>query len=49
MNFNEVFRKNVTYDNINCHKAVGLHPFSGKTKEVRGVKFTPLPSLQLLN
>ena len=29
-NFNEIFRKNVTYDNIKNHKTVGLHPFSRK-------------------
>ena len=30
MNFNEVFRKNVTYGNIKCQKITGLSPFSGK-------------------
>ena len=29
-NFNETFRRDVTYDNIKCHKKPGLHPFSGK-------------------
>ena len=30
MNFNEVFRKLVTYDNIESKKKTGLHPFFEK-------------------
>ena len=30
MNFNEIFRKNVTYDNIKSLKKSGFHPLSGK-------------------
>ena len=29
-NFNEIFRKDVTYDNIKSHKKPGLHPLSEK-------------------
>ena len=29
-NFNEIFRKNVTYDHIKSHKKPGLNPFSEK-------------------
>ena len=25
-NFNEIFRKDVTYDNIKSHKKAGFHP-----------------------
>ena len=27
-NFNEIFRKDVTYDNVKSHKKPGLHPVS---------------------
>ena len=27
-NFNEIFRKDVNYDNIKSHKKTGLHPVS---------------------
>ena len=27
-NLNEIFRKDVTYDNIKSHKKAGLHPLS---------------------
>ena len=30
MNFDEIFRKNVAYDNIKNHRNSGLQPFSGK-------------------
>ena len=26
-NFNDIFREDVTYDNIKSHKKPGLHPF----------------------
>ena len=29
-NLNEIFRKNVTYDNIRRHKIPGLHALSGR-------------------
>ena len=29
-NFNEIFRKDVTYDNIKSHKKPGLHPVPEK-------------------
>ena len=29
-NFNVLFRKDITYDNIKSHKKPGLHPFSEK-------------------
>ena len=29
-NFNEVFRKNVVYDNIKSHKKTGFHPLTRK-------------------
>ena len=29
-NFNEIFRKDLTYDNIKSHKQAGLHPLSEK-------------------
>ena len=29
-NFNETFRRDVTYDNIKSHEKPGVHPFSGK-------------------
>ena len=37
-NLNDIFRKDVTYNNITSHKKTGLHPLSrkssfGKTKE----------------
>ena len=42
-NFNGIFRKDVTYDNIKSHKKPGLHPLSrryifGKTIGGVGVK-----------
>ena len=30
MNFNEIFRKNVTHNNIKSHQKSGLHPLSRK-------------------
>ena len=30
MNFNEIFRKDVAFDQIKCHKKPGFHPFSRK-------------------
>ena len=41
MNFNEIFRKNVTRDNIKCHQKSGLHPLFknhnfGKTTQKMG-------------
>ena len=44
MNFNEIFRKNVTYDNIKSHQKSGLHPLSRKYnfgRTIEGVKYTP--------
>ena len=29
-NFNEIFKEDVTYNNIKSHKKPGLHPFSEK-------------------
>ena len=43
-NFNEIFRKDVTYDNVKSHKKPGFHPLFKKDflKNCRGwVKFTP--------
>ena len=44
-NFNEIFRKDVTYDNIKSHEKPGVHPFSEKHfwKDYRGLKLTPQP------
>ena len=47
-NFNEMFRKHVTYDNIKSHKKTGLHAFSEKhnfTKSTAFFRNTPLPHL----
>ena len=44
MNFNEIFRKNVTCDNIKSHQTSGLHPLFTKNnfeKNTAGVKLTP--------
>ena len=45
--FNEIFRKDVTYDNIKSHKKTVVHPFSTKLffgKTTGGVKWNnPLP------
>ena len=30
LNFNDIFRKIVTYDNMKSHKKSGLHPLSRK-------------------
>ena len=43
-NFNEIFGKDVTYDNVKSHKKRGLYPLSrrcsfGKTTRRRGSKF----------
>ena len=50
-NFNEIFRKDVTYDNIKSHKKPGFHPlfrryiFRKSTKGGAGGKLTlPQPS-----
>ena len=43
MNFNESFRKNVTYDNTKSYKKAELHPLSGKHnfgKTIVGAKST---------
>ena len=43
-NFNEIFRKDVTYDNIKSHKKAGLHPlftFLEKLQGRGGVKLPP--------
>ena len=41
-NFNEVFRKNVSYNNIKSHKKAGLYPLSQENavlkKTQEGVK-----------
>ena len=46
-NFNEVFRKYVTYDNIKSHKKQGFHPLFRRNiyrKVTEGVKVTlPAP------
>ena len=55
-NFNKIFRKNVTYDNIESHKKTEFHSlfrryiFRTNTGE-RDVKFTPTPAVlnQTLN
>ena len=39
MSFNEIFKKNVTCDNIKSDNKSGLHPLSGK----RNFKLTPQP------
>ena len=49
-NYYEIFRKDVTYDNIECHKKPGLHRFPekyifGKTTGKGGESNWPLPSL----
>ena len=46
MNFNEIFRKNTTYDNDINHQKLGLHPVSRKYNFVKttGVSIWP-PSL----
>ena len=45
--FNETFRKNVTYDNTKSHQKSGLHPRSRKHNfektTGRGFKLTPPP------
>ena len=40
MNFNEIFRKNITCDNIKSHQKSGLLPLSRKTisENHRGVQ-----------
>ena len=47
-NFNEVFRKYVTYDNIKSHKKQGFHPLFRRNiyrKVTEGVKVTlPAPT-----
>ena len=49
INFTEIFRKDVTYDNIKSHKKPGLHALSRKcisgktTGEGGGFKLTPQP------
>ena len=51
MNFNEIFRKDVTYDNIKIHKKTGSHPLFRKyifRKSTAEVKLTP-PSLFRVN
>ena len=43
MNFNEFFRKNVTYDDIKSHPKSGLQPLSRKHnfgKTTDGIKLT---------
>ena len=35
MNFNEIFRKNTTYDNDINHQKLGLHPLSRKYNFVK--------------
>ena len=42
-NFNEIFRKDVTYDNIKSHKKPVLHPLSRRffLENYRGVKLPP--------
>ena len=45
-NFNEIFRKDVTGDNVKSHKKLGLHPFSEKHisgKTAGGFNLTPPP------
>ena len=47
-NFNDIFRKDMTYDNTESLKKSGVHPLFtryifGKTTG-RGVKLTPFPS-----
>ena len=47
-NFNEIFRKNVNYDNIKSHKKSEFHPLFRRYifgKTTGGVKLTPTPSL----
>ena len=48
-NFNEIFRKDVTYNNIKSHKKSGLHPLSkryifGNTTGGEG-QIKPAPSI----
>ena len=47
-NFNETFRKYVSYDNIKCHKKAGLQPLSGKhIISVETTGWPPPPPLPL--
>ena len=44
INFNEIFRKNATYDNIKIHQKSGLLPLSRENnfrKTTGGFKLTP--------
>ena len=48
--FNEIFRKDVTYGNIKSHKKSGLHPslediFLGKPQERGGGQIDPPPAV----
>lgn len=46
VNFNEIFRKNITSDNMKCHQTSGLHLFPRK-KNPGWVKLNPLTDLGL--
>ena len=46
-NFNEIFRKDVNFDNIKSHKKTGFHPLFRRyifRKTTVGVQLTPLPT-----
>ena len=46
-NFNEIFRKDVNFDNIKSHKKTGFHPLFRRyifRKTTGGVQLTPLPN-----
>ena len=47
-NFNEIFRKDVTYDNIKSHKKIGLHSVLIRYIFVAGLKFATLLKKRLL-
>ena len=44
-NFNEILRKDVTYDNIKIHKKAGLHPLSRRCilEKTTGGQIDPIP------
>ena len=47
-NFNEIFRKDLAYDNIKSYEKAGLYPLSGRyifEKTAEGVKLIPQPFL----
>ena len=50
--FDEIFRKDVTYDNIKSHKKARFHPLFRMyifRKNTRGIRLNPLPTFLGLN